>query len=167
MLSRIFPRQIDNKFSGHWLAIALLLIVVLVKGAQGVASIVMTHNVVTNADGIPVASYGAAAADTVIALTAHLGLLLVVVALIGIVALIRYRAMIPLMFVVQLIVQLGSRVLLALNPIARSTETPMGFAGHPVGFWVNIAILGMTLLGFALSLANRSAAQQGARRALA
>jgi hypothetical protein len=167
MFSRILPRQIDNNFSGHWLAIALLAVVVLVKGAQGLSSIVMTHNVVTNADGIPVDNYSTAGADTVMALTAQLGLLLVVIALIGIVALIRYRGMIPLIFVVQLIAQLGSRVLLALNPIARSTETPMGFAGHPVGFWVNIAILGMTLLGFALSLANRSAAQQDAGRSLA
>ncbi len=156
MFGRIFPRQIDNSYRGHWLGIGLLAVVVLMKGTQGVVSVVDTLEVVTTADGIPIDSYGAAGAETVIALTALLGFLLLVIALLGVVVLIRWRALIPFMFLVQLIVQLGGRVLLGVNPIARSAETSMGFAGHPVGFWVNLAILAMTIIGFVLSLQNRS-----------
>ena len=155
MFSRIFPRQIDNTYRGHWLGIGLLAVVVLMKGTQGVASVFDTRDVLTTADGIPLDSYGAAAGETVIALTALLGFCLLVIALLGVVVLIRYRAMIPFMFLVQLIVQIGGRVLLAVNPIDRSAETSMGFAGHPIGFWVNLGILAMTLIGFILSLQDR------------
>jgi hypothetical protein len=156
MFSRIFPKQFDNAYRGHWLGIGLFALAVLMKGAQAVASVVDTLEVVTTADGIPIGSYTAGGAETAIALTALIGFFLLVIALIGVVALIRYRAMIPFMFLVLLIVQVGGRVIQAVYPIARSAETSMGFAGHPIGFWVNLAILAMTIIGFVLSLQNRS-----------
>jgi len=162
MFSRIFPKQIDNTYRGHWLGIGFLAVVVLMKGTQGAMSVFNTRNVLTTADGIPLDSYGAAAGETVIALTALGGFCLLVIALLGVVVLIRYRAMIPFMFLVQLIVQLGGRVLLEVNPIVRSAETSMGFAGHPIGFWLNLAILAMTVIGFVLSLRNKSDSPQEA-----
>ena len=57
--------------------------------------------------------------------------------------------MIPFMFLMLLLVQIGSRALIALNPIGRSD-------GTPVGFYVNLVILVATLIGFALSLQSRS-----------
>ena len=160
MLNRIFPKQADNSYRGHWLGILLLAVVAFMKGSQGVVSVFDTRNAVTTADGIPLDSYGAAAGETVIALTALGGFGLLVIALLGVVVLIRYRAMIPFMFLVQLIVQLGGRVLLEVNPIARSAETSMGFAGHPVGFWLNLAILAVTLVGFVLSVQNKSSSDK-------
>lgn len=52
MFSRIFPKQIDNAFQGHWLAVWLLVPVVLVKLAMDVNSIINTRLVATSADGI-------------------------------------------------------------------------------------------------------------------
>src|ERR1051326_5686738 len=57
MLNRIFPRQFDNDYRGHWLGIALFILVIALKAMQGVNSIIMTHQVMTTADGIPVDSY--------------------------------------------------------------------------------------------------------------
>ena len=162
MFSRIFPRQADNAYRGSRLAILLLAVVSFMKGMQGAVSVFDARNVVVTADGIPLDTYGAAAGDTVIALTALVGFCLLVIALLGVVVLIRYRAMIPFMFLVQLVVQLGSRVLLNVNPIERAAQTSMGFAGHPVGFWVNLGILAMTLIGFVLSLRNKSNSPQEA-----
>ncbi|MGQ0741947.1 MAG: hypothetical protein ACT4OG_06600 [Alphaproteobacteria bacterium] len=143
-MGQIFPKQADNSYRGHWLAILLLALVVLLKGTQGAVSIFNTRNVLTTADGIPLASYGAAAGDTVVALTALLGLLLVALALIAIIVLIRYRALIPLMFLVQLFVQGGSRVLLEINAVERVVQASAVFAGQPIGFWVNMGILALT-----------------------
>lgn len=157
MFKHIFPRQFDNTYRGHWLGIWLLGVVAIVKGLQGVVSVFDTRNVLINADGIPLDSYGAAGIETVIALTALLGFFLLVIALQSVVVLIRYRAMVPLMLLVQLIVQIGARALHIVNPISRSSETSMGYAGHPIGFYVNLAILAMTLIGFALSLRNKPA----------
>lgn len=156
MLNRIFPRQFDNAYRGHWLGLWLFVPVVLLKATQGAAVVFDTRNSLISADGIPLESYGAAAGETVVALSALVGFFLLSIAVLGAVALIRYRAMIPFMFLVQLIVQLGGWVLREVNPIARAAETSLGFAGHPVGFWVNIGILAATAIGFALSLRNRT-----------
>ena len=152
MLSRIFPKQIDNNYRGHRLAIWLFALVVLLKATQGVESIVNTRSVVTTADGISLDGFSAAGADVVVALFALLGLYLLVIPLQSVVVLIRYRAMIPFMYLLLLIVYAGNRVVLLMHPIVRSADTSMGFAGHPIGFYVNLAILAMTLIGFVLSL---------------
>lgn len=159
MFSRIFPKQADNSYRGSRIAVLLLAIVSFMKGMQGAVSVFDTRNVVMTADGIPLDTYGAAAGDTVIALTALLGSLLVVIALLGVVAVIRYRALVPLMLLVQLVVQLSSRVILTMHPVVRAAHTDLGFAGHPVGYWVNLAILAMTVIGFVLSLTDRKSAR--------
>jgi len=156
MLNRIFPRQFDNDYRGHWLGIALFILVIALKALQGGNSIVMTHQVMTGADGIPVDTYGPVAAAAAMSMFALLGMYLLVLPIVGLVALIRYRTMIPFLFVMLLLVQLGSRLLQTVNPIARIAEPSMGYAGHPIGFWVNLAILAVTVLGFCLSLMGRA-----------
>ena len=84
-----------------------------------------------------------------ISLFAALGLFQLLLGLQGVVVLIRYRAMIPFMYLSFLILQLSSRVIRLAHPIA----TP---DGHPVGYYVNLAILAMTLIGLVLSLVNKS-----------
>jgi len=156
MLGRIFPKQFDNAYRGHWLAIWLFALVVLLKATQGMESIVNTRNVVTNADGISLGSFSAAGAETFLALFAILGLYVLVIPLQSIVVLIRYRAMIPFMYLLLLIVYASNRAVLLLHPIVRSADTSMGFAGHPIGFYVNLAILAMTVIGFVLSLVGKA-----------
>ena len=159
MFSRIFPRQADNTYRGNRLAILLLAVVSFMKGMQGTVSIFDTRNVVATADGIPLDSYGAAAGDTVVALTALLGSLLVLITLLGFVAVFRYRTLVPLMLLVQLIMQLGNRAILTMHPVVRIAPTGLAFAGHPIGFWVNLGILALTVIGFVLSLQNKEAAR--------
>ena len=163
MFERIFPRQFDNHYRGHWLGIWLFGVITVMKGIQGAMSVFNTRAVLTGADGIPLDSYGAAGADTVIALMALLGLSLLVIALQGVVVLIRYRALVPLMLLVQLIVQIGGRVLLMVNPIARASEQTVGHTDQPIGFYINLVLLAITFIGFVLSLRNTpsSASQTG------
>ena len=81
MLNRIFPKQIDNSYRGHRLAIWLFALVVLMELSMGTNSIVNTRSVATSADGIPLDQYGAAGADAVTALFAIAGLFRVLIAL--------------------------------------------------------------------------------------
>lgn len=156
MLTRLFPKAFDNAYRGHWPAIWILVLAAGMKGMQGAASIVDTRGVLTGPDAIPFDSYGADAQATVIATGALLGMYLLVVPLLSLLAAIRYRTMIPLMYLLLLATQLGSRVLLDLHPIARIAKPEIGFAGHPFGFYVNLFILALTAIGFVLSLRNRS-----------
>src|SRR5579864_289537 len=151
MLNQIFPKKFDNTFRGHWLAIWLFAPVVFMELAMGVNSIINTRTVVMSADGIPLDRYGAGGADAVIALFAIAGLFRVLLALQGVVVLIRYRTMIPLMYLELLILQLGSKALLLVHPVAKS-----GVSTAHLGSAFIFAIIGMLLIGFVLSILNKA-----------
>ena len=148
MLNRIFPKQIDNAFRGHWLAILIFTLLVILRAAMGFNSITLTHMVATGADGIPLDSYGPACAAVVVLFFKNIGLFYLLLSLLGAVVLIRYRAMIPFMYLLLLIVQIGGTVLLLVHPVVRS-------GGMPIGVPINRAALAITLIGFVLSLVGK------------
>jgi hypothetical protein len=147
MLSRIFPTQVDNNYRGHRLAIWLLVPIILLRGLIGFNSIFFARTVATSADGVPLDSFTPAAAGTVLALFALLGLFSLLLALLGLVVLVRYRAMIPFLYLFLLIQELGNKAVLLAYPVTRSASS-----GAPAGSIVVFAILAMTLIGFVLSL---------------
>lgn len=154
MFSRLFPTQLDNNFRGWRLAIWLFVPIVLLKTVIGVNSIIMTRQVASTADGIPLDSYSAAAAQAVIALFALLGMWQLILALIAFIALIRYRAMIPLLYLVLLIQMLANRALNFLHPIA-----PAAGAAAAPGTYLSLGILAATVIGLVLSVLDRGAAE--------
>jgi hypothetical protein len=149
MFDRLFPKQLDNRFAGFRLAIWLLVPIVLLRAVIGFNSVMFTRSIAMSADAIPLDRFGADAAQTVVSLFALLGLYTLLFALLGAIVLIRYRAMVPFMYLVLLVQQLGSRALLLANPVVRSGSTSVGSA-------VVFATLAMTVVGFILSLARRS-----------
>lgn len=157
MVDRIFPRRVDNTYRGHWLATGLLVLVVLLRLVIGANSMLNPRSVAATADGIPLDHYGAAAADAVVALFALLGLGDFLLGLLGALVLLRYRAMIPLMFVLLLLDQLGRKVLVFAHPIARAGATTV--ATFSVGTLINYGLLAMLVVGFGLSLMNWPLAQ--------
>jgi hypothetical protein len=149
MLSRIFPRQIDNAFRGHRLGVWLFAPVVALKLVIGVNSILHTRDVAMGADGIPLDRLGAGA-DEVLSLFALLSLSNLMLALLGALATIRYRAMIPLLYLLFLLQQLGGKVLMAMHPVARAGAATLG--GLSIGTIVTYGLLAATAVGFVLSL---------------
>ena len=152
MLTRLFPKQIDNAYRGHKVAIWLLAIVVLLKAIQGVQSIFNTRSVMENADGLSLANIDSTGAALLLSLFALLGLYFLIVPLLSALILIRYRAMIPLMYLTLLLLYGGSRLVQWLHPVLRAEA-------YPIGFYVNLVILVLMLLGFVLSLLNRTASR--------
>lgn len=152
MLSRLFPRTIDNSYQGHVLAVWLFVPVVLLKTAMGfnVAGLnpwVTSRYILQTADGIPVDSFSAYGASVVVFMFASWGLCLLILALLSIVALIRYRAMLPLMILAMTVEQVGRKGIALINPILSSGD------GHvSAGFWINWALLAALLLSLVLSL---------------
>lgn len=152
MLSRLFPRTIDNSYQGHVLAVWLFAPVVLLKTAMGfnVAGLnpwVTSRYILQTADGIPVDSFSAYGASVVVFMFASWGLCLLILALLSIVALIRYRAMLPLMILAMTVEQVGRKGIALINPILSSGD------GHvSAGFWINWALSAALLLSLVLSL---------------
>ena len=148
MPNKLLPRALDNDYGGNRVALWILGALVLMKGAMGINSIVNGRMVATSADGIPLDSFGAAGAQAVTSFLALWGLALLLFSLLGVLALVRYRAMVPLVFLLLLLEHLGRKLILVQMPIAT--------VGAPPAFSINVLLLGLTAVGLALSLAGRS-----------
>ncbi|MEQ1618986.1 MAG: hypothetical protein ABL883_11670 [Terricaulis sp.] len=152
MLSRIFPRRIDNSYQGHVVAVWLFAPVVLLKTVMGfnVAGLnpwVTSRYILQSADGVPVDSFSAYGASVVVFMFASWGLGLLILALLSIVVLIRYRAMLPLMILVMTLEQIGRKGIALINPILSSGDDQVS-----TGFWINWALSAALLLSLALSV---------------
>lgn len=146
-LNRLFPQRIDNTYRGYRIALVLFGIVVAVRALQSVLIIVNGHSVAQSADGIPLETYPAAAAQTILAIFAISSLNRLMISLIGAVVLVRYRSAVPLMFVVLALSYLGGQIILRFVPIVT--------AGTPPGPIMNIVMLGLAIVGLTLSLFER------------
>jgi hypothetical protein len=147
MSSRLLPQPIDNTYTGHRLALWILALVVFVKIAQSVGVIVNGRSVVTSADGIPLDTYTPASAQTIVAVWALSGLFRLIIALLCVLVLVRYRAAVPLMFGLLVLEFSGRLLILHFIPIART--------GRPLGPVVNLILFALTIVGLALSLRSR------------
>ena len=146
-LGLLFPAHVDNTYRGHKLALWLFGLVVFAKLGIGFGSVFNTHQAASQADGIPLDTYPAAAAQTVVSLFALLGWLHIVLGVICIVVLVRYRALVPLMLALLIIEYLGRRAILTFMPIERSVTS---------GTFVNLGILAVMIVALVLSLWNRA-----------
>lgn len=145
MFGRLFPRQFDNNFRGHWFALWLLVPILLLKAIIGINSILFTRRIASTADGIPLDTFGPAAARAAISLFGLLGMYQLLLALLGVVALLRYRAMIPFVYLFLLIQMLGNRGVSLLRPMAETNSAAAGSA-------ISLGLLAATVLGLVLSL---------------
>jgi hypothetical protein len=146
VFNQLLPRQIDNTYRGYRLALWLFAVLVLVKVAMSLNCIFNGRTVAISADGIPLDAYPSAAAQTIVALFAIWGLAHLMFCVLCIVALVRYRSMIPLMFTLLLLEHVGRKLILNFVPLVR--------AGTPPGSFVNLALLAVMIVGLALSLGH-------------
>jgi len=144
MLNQLLPRHVDNTYHGHKLALWLFGTLVLMRTLMSVNSIFNAEAVATSADGIPLDAYTPAGARTVLTQFALLGLSNLVICLVCVVVLARYRALAPFMFALLLLHHLGRKLILQAMPIVR--------AGDPPASVINLILLTLTVVGLALSL---------------
>jgi hypothetical protein len=150
IFTRIFPKAFDNNYGGSRIALWLFVPVVLLRAVIGFNSFFFARSVAISADGIPIDRYTPDAAGTVVSLFAHLGYFNMLIVAVCIVSLIRYRAMIPFLYLVLLALQLGGRATALLYPISES-----GVASANTGSAVVLGLLALNVLGFVLSLRDR------------
>lgn len=158
MLARLFPKQFDNQYRGYLAALVLFAPIVLIKLAIGINTTglnpwVPTERVITGADGIPLETFSPAAQEIVVKLFAYWGLSQVVFCGLCLLALVRYRALVPLLYLMLLADQLGRKGLALLH-----TAEAAGNVGTPIGSAINLGLLAALLIGFILSLQDRSEA---------
>ena len=145
MIERLFPRRIDNRFEGHLAALWLLGLLLFVKMAMSLNSIFNTREVAAGADGIPLDGFGPAAAREVLLLFALMALGHLFLELVALTVLVRYRALVPFIYLVLL----GEH--LARRAVVRSYAEP-GTESTAVALVVNYGLLALLALGLLLSL---------------
>ena len=155
MLNRILPARIDNRYRGHPVGLWLFVPIALIKLSQSFTHLLKHDGGAQSISTIPLDTYPAGAAQNVIGLFAHLGLEQLLLASIFLLVLIRYRALIPLMYFLIVAHYIGGRIVGQFKPLALA-----GTSGVSTPFLV-IAIL--SVAGLILSLIGRGYAGEVAR----
>ena len=145
MLDRIFPRQLDNRYNGHWMALVQLGIFVALKLIIGFNTIFNTRSVAVGGDGFDLAAIGPAGTQALLMMFSMVALGQLVLGLLALIVLLRYRAMIPLMFLL-LLIEHGSRRAIVLSHAVDRTVTV------PVGAYINLGLLILLVVGLCTSL---------------
>jgi hypothetical protein len=119
-------------------------LLVLSKVAMGANVVLNAETVAISADGIPVNTFAPDAARAVVALFSIWGVGHLMLALLGLVVLVRYRSLVPFMLLVLLVEHAGRRLILLALPIAR--------AGSPPGGMINTVMLATTAIALLIAL---------------
>ena len=153
IVARLLPKALDNRYRGHPAALWILGLLLFFKGLINLGSLVDPARGYV-ADGIPLGAYPPSAAQAVVGVGAFLdaeGLLLV---LLFVLALVRYRAMVPLMYLVLVIEFLAHKGVGMWRPIVRTAEYS--------GSFVILGMFALTLAGLVLAMTGKD---YSARRA--
>ena len=144
MLDRLLPQRLDNGYRGHKLALWLFGAVVAVKSAQSLALIFAGYSTARDADGIPLDSFPARAASTMVSVLAQGSLWRLTFCLLGGVVLLRYRSAVPLILALLVLNYLAGQVLFHFVPLVR--------LGTPPGPVVNLVLFSLMIVGLGLSV---------------
>ena len=148
MIAYLLPRQFDNRFEGYRAALWLLGFLVGLKLVMSFNSLMFTAKIASTADGFPLASYGGDGARAVLMLFAMVALGQLALAAVSLLALIRYKSMVPFIFLLLASEQIGRFFIGRAYSIERAQSVP-------AGVYVNLALLALMLTGLALSLLRR------------
>jgi hypothetical protein len=144
---QFLPQRIDNSYCGHKLALWLFAAVVFMKTSIGLGTIFNGRSAAISADAIPLDTFSPAGAQAFLSVFAIWGFAQVMIGLLCILALVRYRALVPFMFALLLLEHLGRKLILFVMPIAKT--------GTPPGFFINLALVALMIVGLILSLRHQ------------
>jgi hypothetical protein len=144
MWHNLLPPTADNRYHGRAAALWLLGFLLAVKAMMSLNIIFNGYFVATGPDGIPLQSFPPDAVRTVLAMFAIWGVAHLVLNLFGALVMLRYRALVPLVFLLLITEHVLRKMVLFFIPLAR-----VGSPAEPI---VNITLLALMLVGFVLSL---------------
>src|SRR4051794_39385335 len=108
MLDKLFPVSLDNTYRGYRAALWIFGFVIAVRALQSAVIIFNGYSTVIGADGIPIDTYPAGAAQTIVGLFGLVSVWRLIFCLLAVLVLIRYRSAVPLMFVLLISSFLGA-----------------------------------------------------------
>ena len=144
MMERLFPAQFDNVFPGQKISLWAFYLVTAITLWRSQHHIFAADGGAQSIATIPLDSYSGGAAANIIALFAQWGWVQLLLGLIMLLAAIRYKSMVPLMWLIVLLEWIGRGLIGQFKPV----ET-LGTAPGQVG---NMVIPVIALVMLVLSL---------------
>ncbi len=144
MLNRIFPERIDNNYHGHKFAFWLLFPIIFLKVVISLVAIFAPDGGAQSADGIPLDTFVSGGAEVVVSVFALWGLTQLLLGLLFVLALVRYRAMVPLIYVLILVELLAKKGIFWVKPIVTTGTTS--------AISLSLVLIVLSIIGLALSL---------------
>ncbi|MBA3343558.1 MAG: hypothetical protein H0T48_17210 [Gemmatimonadaceae bacterium] len=152
MIDRILPACIDNRYRGHRLGLWLFVPITFINVSRSLTHLFKADGGAQSISTIPLDTYSSSAAQNIVGLFARIGLEQLLLASLFVLVLVRYRAMIPLMYVLIVAHYIGARVVSQVKPLVLT-----GTSGVRTPFLV-IAVL--SVAGLVLSLIGRGYAEK-------
>jgi len=126
----LLPGTIDNEYRGSRVALAFFVLLTIVTVARSVVHIIAPDGGAQSIATIPLDSFTANGAATVVHLFALWGLSQLIVGLLYVVALLRYRSLIPLLYLLALVEYAVRLVLIWVKPIETVGTAPGGIGNY-------------------------------------
>lgn len=142
MLTRIFPARVDNQYRGHPAGLWLFVPIAVQKLAMSFTHLFKHDGGAQSLSAIPLDSYSASASQNIVGLFARMGVEQLMLALLMMLVLVRYRAMIPLMYLLIVVQFLVSRGVVEMKPLVRAGESGVG---TPLLVFAGLAVVGLVL----------------------
>lgn len=146
--SLLFPTTIDNQYRGNKLGYWLFCLLTIILMARSLVHVFKHDGGAQSIATIPLDSWPIEAANTVIALFALWGLLQVVIAGIQIIAIVKYKALIPFLYLIMVLTQLGRMTIGEFKTVETAGTAPAAALS-----WYFLAIY---TTGLVLSLIEKS-----------
>jgi len=147
MLRRLLPSVVDKRFDGHAAAVWLFVPLALMKLALGAVHILRADGGAQSVSHMPLDAYPDGAAQNIIGVMARMGLEQCLLGVVFLVVLLRYRALIPLVYALMVLHYLGAKLLAAFKPLVLAAPSGAGS--------MHLVIAVLAVFGFVLSLAPR------------
>ncbi|MEL6213294.1 MAG: hypothetical protein AAFY22_04510 [Pseudomonadota bacterium] len=162
MTNLLFPKQIDNRYRGQWLGLVFFLPLMTLKllmgfNVAGFNPTIKTRDILQEVDGIPLDTFSVEAASEIVFFGNAWGFMLFILASVGVIALIRYRAMIPFVFLLLTVEQVGRKVMTEIQ----AAPTDPG-AAMSMGSMINWGLSAVCVVGLILTVIPRRNAPEPA-----
>jgi len=147
VLSKILPKEIHNEFPGYKFSLYGFLIIIIFTVARSVAHILLPDG---GAGSIATIDLTVEGADTIIGMFAQWGLSQLLMAVVYIVVLFRYKSLIPFMYMIFISEYIGRIIVGLFKPIETLGTAPGAIGNIP------LILLGVILFIFAILEPRRS-----------
>jgi hypothetical protein len=149
MRNRLLPSSFNNEFDGHSAALWLFGLITTVTLGRSLAHVFLPDGGAQSIATVPLSQYSSGAESSVISIFAIWGLSQLLLAIVMLIAALRYRSMIPLLYLF-LICEYVGRICIGIFKPLETLQSPPGATG-------SFIILGASLVGLLLSLRTGNA----------